>query len=475
MIFSSYKFIFVFLPIVYIAYSILNQLKSSLYAKAWLVGASFYFYAQGSRSFFPFFAGSVGFNFIIGYLIGKQKGKHTKLMQKALLAIGLAENIVLLGYFKYRNFLVVNYNYLTKFEIPMKTIILPIGISFFTFQLIAYLIDSYRGYTKDYSFLNYLLFITFFPQLIVGPIVHHKDVVPQFEDKERRFFNLDNFILGIFIFSLGCSKKILLADPLTNFAQPYFNNPSGGFWFGWFSALAYTISYYFDLSGYADMAIGLGLLFNIKLPQNFNSPYKAKDFQEYWRRWHITLSNFLSQYIFRSIFKKGDRAFKYYLAIMITFLVSGIWHGAGWSFVIWGIINGIFVCISSYMNRKEIKLPGGFAWLLTFVGVVATRIIFVSASVGNTIKVFKQLMDIGEFKGNHITHVALELRAFLGENYYSLIILALAMAIVFFGKNTNDIMKDFKPKLKYAAVAGALLGLSILQMGQVTKFLYFQF
>lgn len=480
MIFSSYKFLFVFLPIVYTVYLILNKLKMDVIAKLWLVMASFYFYAQGSKSFFPFFVGSVGFNFLIGYLIGKQNGKYAQTTKKALLIIGLAENILLLGYFKYTNFLISNYNYLTNAQIPMKTIVLPIGISFFTFQLIAYLIDSYRGMTKDYSLLNYLLFITFFPQLIVGPIVHHKDVVPQFENKKQSIFNMENFILGIFIFSLGCGKKVLLADPLTSFAQPYFKNAAGGsFWLGWFSAIAYTISYYFDLSGYADMAIGLGLLFNIKLPQNFNSPYKAKDFQEYWRRWHITLSNFLSQYVFRSIFKKGDKSLKYYLAIMVTFFVSGIWHGAGWSFVIWGLINGVFVCIASYMNRKNIKLPDALAWLLTFLGVIGTRIIFVSGSVRTTINAFKNLINLNEFRGSGIIgaipKASAGLSAFIIENYYTIIILAISMGIAFFAKNSNEIMENFKPKLKYAVIAGVLLALSILQMGEVTKFLYFQF
>ncbi len=468
MIFSSYKFLFVFLPTVYALYLILNKLKKDYLAKLWLVAASFYFYAQGSLSFFPFFAGSVGFNYLIGYLMGKVDGEGSRLNKKVLLTIGLAENIFLLGYFKYTNFLISNYNFLTKSELPLKTIILPIGISFFTFQLIAYLVDSYRGMTKDYSIVNYLLFITFFPQLIVGPIVHHKDVVPQFEDKEQRIFNLDNLILGVFMFSLGCSKKILLADPLTGFAQPYFKNPAGGFWLGWLSALAYTISYYFDLSGYGDMAIGLGLFFNIKLPQNFNSPYKAKDFQEYWRRWHITLSNFLSQYIFRSIFKKGDNSFKYYYAIMVTFFVSGIWHGAGWSFIIWGLINGVFVCIASYMNRKNIKLPGLLAWFMTFLGVIGARIIFVSGSISNLSKVSAELLKPAAIE-------LIALWTFVAENYYNILLLIIGMCIVFFAKNSNELMKEFKPKARYAIVAGVLLGLSILQMGTVTKFLYFQF
>lgn len=480
MIFSSYKFLFIFLPLVYIVYLILNKLKMNVVAKLWLVMASFYFYAQGSRQFLPYFIGSVGFNYLIGSLIGKVQGNSANRTKKVLLIIGLAENIGLLGYYKYTNFFIRNFNYITKGEIPMKTIILPIGISFFTFQLIAYIVDSYRGETKDYSFLNYLLFITFFPQLIVGPIVHHKDVVPQFEDINQGIFNMENLVMGIFMFSLGCGKKILLADPLTNFAQPFFNSGgAGSFWAGWFSTLAYTISYYFDLSGYADMAIGLGLLFNIKLPQNFNSPYKARDFQDYWRRWHMTLSNFLSQYIFKIAYKKRGGSFSYYYATMITFLVSGFWHGAGWSFIIWGFINGIFVCVASFMNKKNIRLPGILAWLLTFLGIMGTRVIFVSGRVRTSLNVFRTLINFHEFRGSSAIdsiHIAWsQALSFMADNYYSIIILFIGMGIAFFAKNSNEILSSFKPKLKYAIMAAVLLALSILQMGQVTKFLYFQF
>ena len=348
MIFSTYRFIFLFLPVTFFGYFILNRFRYYSVAKIWLIIASLYFYGQGSPAFFPFFLASITGNYIIGTAMTRMEGSQT-IQRKILLGIGLAGNIGLLGYYKYTDFFIENYNLLTGSDYALKHIVLPIGISFFTFQLIAFLVDSYRGETKQYDIINYLLFITFFPQLIVGPIIHHGEIVPQFEDERNLKLNYDNLAKGLFLFSIGCAKKILLADPMTTNAQSFFNSvPSNpDLLLTWFSSIEYTISYYFDLSGYADMAIGLGLMFNIHIPQNFDSPYKARNFQDYWRRWHITLSRFLSTYIFRSVYKKDCKWRNYYIATMVTFLVSGFWHGAGWTFVVWGLVNGFFVCVAS--------------------------------------------------------------------------------------------------------------------------------
>lgn len=308
MIFSTYQFILVFLPVVFIVYFVLHHLKWHQMAKIWLVIASFYFYSQGSPDFFPFFMGSVLGNYIIGTTMSRMQGDSYKLERRLLLLVGVLANVGLLGYYKYTDFFITNYNFITGSDYTLKHIILPIGISFFTFQLIAFLVDSYRGETEEYDIVNYLLFITFFPQLIVGPIIHHKEIVPQFADEKNQRINYDNVAKGLFIFSIGCAKKMLLADPLTTDAELFFNQldtlTAAGtlkFLSSWFYSLEYTVSYYFDLSGYADMAIGLGCMFNIVIPQNFNSPYKAKDFQDYWQRWHMTLSRFLGNYIFRGI------------------------------------------------------------------------------------------------------------------------------------------------------------------------------
>ena len=404
MIFSTYEFIFLFLPVTFFVYFILNRFDLNSIAKIWLIICSLYFYAQGSPDFFVFFLGSIVGNYIIGSTMARMEGNQ-KAQKKLLLLIGLAGNIGLLGYYKYTDFFIENYNLLTGSSYALKHIVLPIGISFFTFQLIAFLVDSYRGETKQYDIINYLLFITFFPQLIVGPIIHHGEIVPQFENKANLKINYDNVAKGIFLFSIGCAKKILLADPMTTNAQEFFNNivSNPDLLLTWFSSIEYTISYYFDLSGYADMAIGLGLMFNIVIPQNFDSPYKARNFQDYWRRWHMTLSRFLSNYIFRSVYKRDVKWRNYYIATMVTFFVSGFWHGAGWTFVVWGLVNGIFVCTASWMKRKNLKFPFWLAFPLTALGVVLARVLFVSNTFSDAWHVYRGLVNVSSLGADFST------------------------------------------------------------------------
>ena len=297
MIFSTFGFIFLLLPSVWLGYFGLHRVGWHTAAKWFLVLASFAFYAIGSAHFVLIFMASVAVNYAVGTRVSlwREKNVHTAAI-RALFAAGIVLNIALLGYYKYTDFFISNYNWLFGQSIALRHIILPIGISFFTFQLIAYQVDSFRGLTSNYSFLDYLLFITFFPQLIVGPIVHHGEMVPQFEDRTNWHINWDNVAKGMFVFIIGLGKKILLADQMTLNAQSFFDQtltvPVSALSAWWYS-IEYTISYYFDLSAYADMAIGIGLLFNITIPENFNSPYKARNFQDYWQRWHITLSRFL--------------------------------------------------------------------------------------------------------------------------------------------------------------------------------------
>lgn len=472
MIFSSYSFIG-FLIIVFLGFYGLNQFGLKQVSKVWLVIASFYFYAQGSLDFLPYFVFTVFFNYVAGTQLVR-----TQVLWKRRVLFGLAllENIVLLGYFKYTDFFIENYNYFAANDFALKNIALPIGISFFTFQLIAYIVDCYRGETKEYSLINYLLFITFFPQLIVGPIIHHMEVVPQFESSAHSKLNLNNIFLGLFVFSIGCTKKVIFADPLTGFAQSFFSDVyAGGLFDAFFASLSYTMSYYFDLSGYADMAIGLGLFFNIQLPQNFNSPYRSRNFRDYWRRWHISLSKFLSDYIFKSIFKKGDGSKKFYFAVMMTFLVSGFWHGAGWRFVFWGLLNGLFVCAAHFMARKNWSLPLALSWSMTFIGVVATRIIFVSSTLSEAFYVMLKAVDIRYYSGWAKTAVLSELVEFVVSNFYVLFVLALSMIVAFFFKNTRQITENFELSKRYALITGALVTLSLFQMSNVADFLYFQF
>lgn len=394
----------------------------------------------------------------------KETKKETRL--KLVLILGIAANLSLLFYFKYTDFYIYNVNLVFDSEIPYKNIILPIGISFFTFQLIAYLVDSYRGETKGYGLINYLMFITFFPQLIVGPIVHHKDVVPQYQSIKRALPSYKNIAKGSFLFFLGSTKKLLMADPLSEVAQKAFDHAQSlNMVESWFASISYTLSYYFDLSGYADMALGLGIIFGILLPMNFNSPYKARNFADYWRRWHITLSKFLGDYIFRNIFNKNKGELNFYFAIFITFLVSGFWHGAGWTFVVWGIINGIFVIASHMMIKAKISLPFVIAWALTFLGIVGTRILFVSNDFSDATHVLMQLINFAEPLSLTNTYTSIK------QPFY----IVIGMIIVLFFPNSGKILEKFKPNYKFMMVTAVLVTASLLNMSYVRGFLYFQF
>jgi D-alanyl-lipoteichoic acid acyltransferase DltB (MBOAT superfamily) len=442
-------------------------------AKWLLVIASFYFYSFGALKYLWAFCFTVFFSYLIGRTLSElhKKEQETKspnlVKRRLLLGIGVIADLSLLGYFKYYNFFLTNFNFITGQHFHLINVILPLGISFYTFQLVAYLVDSYRGITKDINLLNYLLFITFFPQLIVGPIVHHGDVIPQFNNIYKSRLNYRNIAVGLFLLSIGFAKKLLLADPLTGYGAAAFQHAKElSMLESWYASLSYVLSYYFDLSGYGDMAIGLGLLFNINLAVNFNSPYKARNFADYWRRWHISLSNFLGDYVFRNIYKKGDGSKKFYFAVFMTFLVSGIWHGAGWTFVVWGIINGIFVIFSHMMKRNGKELPFLLAWALTFLGVILTRVLFVSSSFGDAFYVTKSLFGFGTFRWHEFEYID-------GIKHH--ILLLAGFFICFFLPNSIEIKNKFKPNFWFFIGTLLLMAFSLSQMGSVKSFLYFQF
>ncbi|WP_144938461.1 MBOAT family protein [Paenibacillus sp. 32O-W] len=476
MIFSSYSFIFVFLPVTLLVYRLLLFWKKDALSKLWLVAVSLYFYAQGSPEFVLSFAGVILFNYVLGSRIRRLHVSDNKQhrSKRILLAIGLAQNLALLGYYKYTNFFIENVNALTGESLALKSIVLPLGISFFTFQLIAYLADCYRGKVEEHSVIDYLVFITFFPQLIVGPIVHHGEIIPQLNQHRRRFFNQAEVMLGMFLFSIGCAKKLVLADPLTAYAEDFLADlPGADAPTGWTAVLSYTLSYYFDLSGYADMAIGLGWLFGIRLPHNFDSPYKARNFREYWQKWHMTLSRFLGDYIFRSLYRKEAGSGRFYTAVLVTFLVSGIWHGAGWHFVLWGLINGIFVCAAHCMTRNKLRLPFLLAWGLTFAGVVGTRILFVSTGLTQSMEIFRKLFSFRDILD--AADGGMRLASFAAFNLYPILLLIIAIGIALFAKNTREMTENFVPSRKHAVWAAVLFTLALFHMTEVSDFLYFQF
>lgn len=308
MLFISPEFIFIFLPFSFFTYFYLLQKRLVLGAKGFLVLASLFFYSWWNVSYLPIILFSMLINYIIGSSLNENI-KNIRVNKKTLLCFGILINIGMLSYFKYSDFLIENVNFILKTSIPLLHLILPLAISFFTFQQIAYLVDSYNGETTEYDFINYCLFVTFFPQLIAGPIVHHAEMMPQFASKWNLVKNYKNIATGLFIFSVGLFKKVVIADTFSQWATSGFDNaPVLNFFEAWGVSLSYTFQLYFDFSGYTDMAIGAALLFNIKLPINFNSPYKALDIQDFWKRWHITLTRFLRDYIYIPL--GGNRAGK---------------------------------------------------------------------------------------------------------------------------------------------------------------------
>ncbi|QKF77149.1 MBOAT family O-acyltransferase [Arcobacter defluvii] len=460
MLFNSYEFVFLFLPITFFIYFYLNSKRLVTLSKIFLVVASLVFYSWWNAIYLPLILGSMVFNFLVGQKLGKKNSKF-------MLTFGIVGNVALLGYFKYADFFIENFNWVLNKDVNLLHLALPLAISYFTFQQIAFLVDSYRGETKEYNFLNYSLFITFFPQLLMGPIMHHKEIIPQFQTRWKSYIKWENVSLGLFIFAIGLAKKTLIGDPLTDFAQYGFDNAQKlSMIEAWYASTSYVLSYYFDLSGYADMAIGIGKMFNIDIPKNFNSPYKARNFADYWKRWHITLSRFLGDYIYKSLGGNKTIAWVMYLNIMITFFVSGFWHGAGWTFVVWGLLNGIFVVMAHMMKRANLQMNFYVAWSLMFLGLIITRILFVSNNFSDAWYVSTTLFDISNLSFSNLMHIDPYLQSFY-------IVLALFLALAC--KNSMEIAQNFKPNFKYIFYTVILLTASLFTFSSAKEFLYFQF
>ena len=358
-------------------------------AKSFLVAASLLFYSWWNIAYLPLILFSMLFNYLVGNSLNgnfQRIGMH----RKTLLTAGVLANIALLGYFKYSDFLIDNINLLFDSSVPLLHLTLPLAISFFTFQQIAYLVDSYRGETSEYSFLNYALFVTFFPQLIAGPIVHHSEMMPQFASRWNLVKNYRHIAFGLFIFSVGLFKKVVIADSFAVWATAGFDTaPVLSLIEAWATSLSYTFQLYFDFSGYTDMAIGAALLFNIKLPINFNSPYKALSIQDFWRRWHITLSRFLKDYIYIPLGGNRRGGVRTYANLLATFVIGGIWHGAGWTFLFWGLIHGVALMLHRFWKSLGLSMPAILAWFITFNFVNIAWVFFRAKEWKDALKVLR--------------------------------------------------------------------------------------
>lgn len=404
MLFNSYGFIFMFLPITLLIYFQIGKHGYHQIAIAWLVASSLFFYGWWNPSYLILICLSILFNYTIGLLLSSIKIQNLLLKRKILLIFGLNLNILLLGYYKYFNFFINNINCLVNVDFNFQTIILPIGISFFTFTQIAYLVDVYKANTREYNFLNYCLFVTFYPHLLAGPILHHKEILPQFTKRTISKLDYENLAVGLTIFFIGLFKKTLIADGVSASVQEVFyaaGHRAAGLTFieAWVGILFYTMQIYFDFSGYCDMAIGISRMFGIKLPLNFNSPYKAANIIEFWRCWHITLSRFLRDYLYIPLGGSHKGKVKRYINLMITMILGGLWHGAGWNFILWGLLHGLYLVINHVWRALRDRLghnQSNSNWLgrrlsqgITFIAVVAAWVFFRADNLNDAINILR--------------------------------------------------------------------------------------
>lgn len=474
MIFSSYRFIFLFLPAVLLGYHLLRRSGRITAAKGFLVLASLVFYGLGQPEYILTFTGSIVLNYLIAAAIGRADGKP--MLRRLLLLAAVVWNIGLLVYFKYTNFLLENINFLFKTDLPLLSTILPIGISFFTFQILMYTVTFYRGEAELVSFLDYALFISFFPQLIVGPVVKEDELVPQIKGDALRSFSSADICRGILLFSVGCAKKILLANPMIDYASVFYAGDvaTATTVEAWMGVLCYTFAYYFDFSGYIDMARGLGAFFGVHLPINFDSPYKARDFASFWRRWNITISRFFNEYVFDNVFHFGDGLWKLFFAVMLTFAVSGVWHGAGWHFIAWGLVNGVLVCISNYRALKMRKpLPAALAVAMTFFVSVLIRVLFDCTGLTQAGLIYRRMFSLASWSAPAaLLESAL---TFARGNLMLCLTLAVSAVITFCCPNSNALAEKERFTLRDGVWCGFLMAVSLLNMSKVSSFLYFNF
>lgn len=491
MLFNSWQFILVFLPIVFFCYFWLTRARLTVAAKTWLVAASFFFYAYWNPIYLPLLLASLLANFAIGNSLAPGKASwHRKITREAMLTFGVTANLALLAYYKYTDFLTGIIYLSSGIEAPASGIVLPLAISFFTFNQIAYLVDSYRGEADEYDFMNYVLFVTFFPHLIAGPIVHHREMMPQFASKWSWVMRYPNILRGLFIFGIGLFKKVALADTFAIWANAGFDSGQElDFFAAWATSLSYTFQLYFDFSGYCDMAIGAALLFNIRFPLNFNSPYKALDIQDFWRRWHMTLSRFLRDYLYIPLGGNRHSAWRTYFNLMATFTLGGLWHGASWMFVIWGVLHGAALVVHRLWRTLGRPMPGFLAWPLTFLFINVSWVFFRAKTFDDATRVLRGMVNLDSIKiqaadvpisslawggwlsDSMLQYLPNELIAHM--NVYAMIIIALA---ILSRKNAFELTMGQLGMGKITA--GALLfGLGVLFTFVSTSsvFLYFNF
>ncbi|MGI6723276.1 MAG: MBOAT family O-acyltransferase [Arcobacteraceae bacterium] len=486
MLFNSYEFIFIFLPLTFILYFYLMSKRLVLGAKISLALASLFFYGYWNYIYVPLILLSIFVNYGVGISLVDSK-RLKNISKKSILIFGIVFNIALLGYFKYVDFFLDNFNGIFDSNIPLPHIALPIGISFFTFTQIAFLVDAYKNEAKEYNLVNYMLFVTYFPHLLAGPILHHKEMMPQFASKYNYVKNYRNIALGLFIFSIGLFKKVVIADTFAVWANAGFDTATTlNLIEAWATSLSYTFQLYFDFSGYTDMAIGISLLFNIKLPINFNSPYKALSIQDFWRRWHMTLSRFLKDYLYIPLGGNRKGKIRTYINLIVTFLLGGLWHGAGWTFVLWGLLHGIALAIHRAWSTLGLKMNKVLAWFITFNFINISWVFFRAKDFESAIKVLGSMFSLE----NVVIHPFFQSKFAFLSNYgvsfggmfeniqgskETIIWIFFTFILVIVFKNSMQKIDSFKANYKNTIIAIVCFTYAILSLNSISEFLYFNF
>lgn len=517
MLFNSVEFLFLFLPVLLLVFFRLGRYSMRAGA-AWLTACSLFFYAWWNPTYLGLLLASIVFNYTVGYRLAQGDDVGSR-RRKWLLAFGVGADLALLGYYKYADFSLGIVNATLGTAYPLAGIVLPLGISFFTFTQIAFLVDSAQGKAREFNFIHYSLFVTYFPHLIAGPVLHHKEMMPQFTRPSTYRFQLENFTAGLTMFALGLFKKVVLADGVAPYASLVFKAAEQGeplgLLQGWGGALAYTLQLYFDFSGYCDMAIGLSFLLGVRLPLNFNSPYKAANIADFWRRWHMTLSRFLRDYLYIPLGGNRKGVSWRYVNLMVTMLLGGLWHGAGWTFVIWGGLHGLYLVLHQgwqaicRLRGWDAALRTGaghvLSVLLTFLAVVVGWVFFRASTLDSALRVLRAMwggdgISLPDAIGLHLGALGhwLEAQGVVftpggGRDFVMTFVWVLALLpIVFFAPNSQQIMGRFKPALDqdgstipsgwmwrpspgWGVLMAFVLACGLLLLTRPSEFLYFQF
>jgi alginate O-acetyltransferase complex protein AlgI len=501
MLFNSPVFIAVFLPLTFAGF-IFALRSSDTAATIWLLLASFVFHGYWRADDLIVISVSIVCNYLAGTAI--IQARERQYSTTPILALAISANLVVIAYYKYYNFLAGPVSSIGVVQITPASIALPLGISFFTFTQIAYLVDASKGLVKDSSFSRYALFVSYFPHLIAGPILHHAEMIPQFR-REVYKVRVERVAVGLTIFVLGLSKKVILADNVAPYANAIFENPDIPAIAAWGGVLAYSLQIYFDFSGYSDMAIGLSYLFGVKLPINFNSPYKATDIIDFWRRWHVTLSRFLRDYLYIPLGGNRRGILRRHLNLLLTMAIGGLWHGAAWTFVIWGSLHGVYLVTNhlwrTFVSRSDANWPAVTGRIMgpsvTFVAVALAWVFFRASSLQNAFDTLASMFGRhGLMPAGWQQYMAM----IANPNHWDLVvqqswaaptvIIPLLLAICWFFPNTQEIMGNYqawlgerfpgrwlrwRPATPHAIWVAALGGIALMMLQKNSPFLYFQF